>query len=117
MFRSSIDAAYLPLLQDWLVSSLNNFLTLAEPKAIWCLTVIFVSASLNVHLLKVFPCVLRMAKCNSGDGVDKRLVQLFVVAAKDFYDRLTLPQKQMIVDCFTHSKHTATVQALGRILK
>lgn len=125
VFRSAIDAAYLPLLQDWLVCSLNNFLTLHSPaKAIWCLTVIFTSASLNVHLLKTFPHLLRLepqqqqAHGMDANYVDPRLQHFFVVATKDFYDKLSQPQKQMVVDSFSHSATQNTIIGLvGKGLK
>lgn len=117
VFRSSIDAAYLPLLQDWLVSSLNNFLMLpSQQKAVWCLTVIFISASLNLHLLKIFPRVVQLGKGQqSGGSVDPCLVHYFAVATKDFYEKLTKPQKRMIVECFSSSAHDV-VKDLGKIL-
>lgn len=117
VFRSSIDAAYLPLLQDWLVCSVNNFLPLSQTKAIWCLTVIFVSSSLNLHLLQMFPHLLRIIQQQKveEDYIDPRLIHLFVVATKDFFDKLSKPQKQVIADCFSNSAHT-TMQYLGRAL-
>lgn len=112
VFRSSIDAAYLPLLQDWLVSSLNNFLALGQTKAIWCLTVIFVSASLNVHLPKIFPHVLRLGESGAPHHLDPCLVRFFAVSTRDFHNKLTDVQKQMIVECFTSCTHP-TIRSLG----
>lgn len=114
VFRSSIDAAYLPLLQDWLVSSVNNFLVLPETKAVWCLTVIFVSASLNVHLLKIFPHVLQLGRGDKSENEEWLLVY-FTIAAKDFYNKLCPAQRKMFVDCFMKSSHTIMV-SLGKLL-
>lgn len=114
VFRSSIDAAYLPLLQDWLVCSLSNFLNLPQAKSIWCLSVIFVSASLNVHLLKIFSHILSI-KGGDGGQVDPCLVHYFAVATKDFADKLSKNQKQVIVDCLTNSAHEI-IQTVGKCL-
>lgn len=115
VFRSSIDAAYLPLLQDWLVCSLSNFLNLPQAKSIWCLSVIFVSATLNVHLLKIFSHILSLKAESDGGQVDPCLVHYFAVATQDFADKLTKSQKQVIVDCLTNSAHEI-IQAVGRSL-
>lgn len=115
VFRSSIDAAYLPLLQDWLVCSLSNFLNLPQAKSIWCLSVIFVSATLNVHLLKIISHILSLKAESDGGQVDPCLVHYFAVATQDFADKLTKTQKQVIVDCLTNSAHEI-IQAVGRSL-
>lgn len=106
VFRSSIDAAYLPLLQDWLVCSLRNFLSMNEQKAIWFLTVIFVSATLNVHLLKIFPQIATVDRFDKGNEKDVSLqCEYFAIATKDFYERLAESQKKIVIESFTNCSH------------
>ncbi|XP_067624466.1 uncharacterized protein htt [Eurosta solidaginis] len=61
VFRCAIDSTFLQMLQDWLVCSLPTFLALPERKGVWCLSVIFLSASINLHLIKLFPLLLSTA--------------------------------------------------------
>lgn len=104
VFRSAIDSSYLPLLQDWLICSLPNFLVFPIDKTIWCLTVIFISASINLTLTKVFSEVLAKyddlmdettpTQQRMGDTLaGRRRLQLFCLACKDFYSRLGADQK------------------------
>ncbi|XP_054081814.1 uncharacterized protein LOC105217216 isoform X1 [Zeugodacus cucurbitae] len=58
VFRCAIDSTFLQVLQDWLICSLPTFLALPAQKAVWCLSVIFLSASINLHLIKLFPVLL-----------------------------------------------------------
>lgn len=58
VFRSAIDSSFLQQLQDWLTCSLPTFLALPEQKAVWSLSVVFLSASINLHLMKLFPLLL-----------------------------------------------------------
>lgn len=60
VFRAMIDAAYLALLQDWLICSLQSFLVLEPPRAVWSLTVVFVGASLDVRLQRLFEVAVAM---------------------------------------------------------
>uniref|UniRef100_A0A182PKS6 Huntingtin n=1 Tax=Anopheles epiroticus TaxID=199890 RepID=A0A182PKS6_9DIPT len=86
LFRSAIDASYLPLLQEWLLCSLPNFLSFPQVnKSVWCLTVIFLSASLNQHLIKLLPEVLSLP---SYQQLNEREMNTFIISAKDFYARL-----------------------------
>ncbi|XP_052866006.1 huntingtin [Anopheles cruzii] len=86
LFRSSIDASYLPLLQEWLLCSLPNFLAFPQVnKSVWCLTVIFLSASLNKYLIKLLPEVLSLP---SYQQLHEREINNFILSAKDFYCRL-----------------------------
>ncbi|XP_013101721.2 uncharacterized protein LOC106083330 [Stomoxys calcitrans] len=62
VFRSAIDSSFSQPLQDWLTCSLPTFLSLAEQKAVWCLSVVFLSASINLHLTKLFPLLLSGVK-------------------------------------------------------
>ncbi|XP_049306307.1 uncharacterized protein LOC105226425 isoform X2 [Bactrocera dorsalis] len=76
VFRCAIDSTFLQVLQDWLICSLPTFLALPEQKAVWCLSVIFLSASINLHLIKLFPVLLSAgaaaaataASTTGGDG-------------------------------------------------
>ncbi|KFB36381.1 AGAP003681-PA-like protein [Anopheles sinensis] len=86
LFRSAIDASYLTLLQEWLLCSLPNFLAFPQVnKSVWCLTVIFLSASLNQHLIKLLPEVLSLP---SYQQLNEREINNFIVSARDFYHRL-----------------------------
>uniref|UniRef100_A0A182RZC5 Huntingtin n=1 Tax=Anopheles funestus TaxID=62324 RepID=A0A182RZC5_ANOFN len=86
LFRSAIDASYLTLLQEWLLCSLPNFLSFPQVnKSVWCLTVIFLSASLNQHLIKLLPEVLSLP---SYQQLNEREINNFIISAKDFYSRL-----------------------------
>lgn len=109
VFRSAIDSSYLPLLQDWLICSLPNFLSFPVQKAVWCLSIIFVSASINLHLIKIFPEILAKHGANGLDAnaddddagstqqtntiCSERDILLFCLAARDFYSRLSDEQK------------------------
>ena len=55
------------MLQDWLICSLPTFLALPVEKGVWSLSVVFLSSSINLHLIKLFP-VLLSAKTTAGDG-------------------------------------------------
>lgn len=104
VFRSAIDSSYLPLLQDWLICSLPNFLVFPIDKTIWCLTIIFISASINLQLIKIFPEVLakyddlvvetKPSHFTVDTIVARRRLQLFCLACKDFYSRLNVDQKK-----------------------
>lgn len=98
VFRSAIDCSYLALLQEWLLCSLPNFLSFTQiNKSVWCLTVIFLSASLNQHLLKIFPEVLSLP---SYQQLNEREVNNFILSAKDFYRRLDASQKSKFKEIF-----------------
>lgn len=114
VFRSAIDSSYLPLLQDWLICSLPNFFVFPIDKTIWCFTVIFISASINLQLIKIFPEVLAKydnlvdettsmeAMADTGD--DRRRLQLFCLACKDFDSRLSAEQKNRFRIVFANAE-------------
>lgn len=138
MFRSAIDSAYLPMLQDWLLCSLPNFLSFTTQKTMWYLIVIFISASINLSLIKIFPQVLadynavfnsamiqskyerRMSAtheshqpyCVDDVCVAKRQKFLFAIACKDFYERLSNQQKAAFRDIFSKMKELDILNAL-----
>ncbi|XP_002137040.3 uncharacterized protein htt isoform X1 [Drosophila pseudoobscura] len=66
VFRSAIDSSYLQMLQDWLICTLPTFLAQPEQQGVWGLSVIFLSASINLHLIKLFPLVLGVGAGNSS---------------------------------------------------
>lgn len=113
VFRSAIDCSYLALLQEWLLCSLPNFLAFPQiNKSVWCLTVIFLSASLNQHLLKIFPEVLSLP---SYQQLNEREVNNFILSAKDFYRRLEPSQKVKFKEIFQQSD-SFVYQSLMRCL-
>uniref|UniRef100_A0A1B0CHM8 Secreted protein n=2 Tax=Lutzomyia longipalpis TaxID=7200 RepID=A0A1B0CHM8_LUTLO len=104
VFRSAIDSAYLALLQDWLICSLPNFVTLPPAKAVSCLNVIFVSASLNLNLIKIFPEILE-----TFGTLGRREQYVFHEAARDFYGKLSEGQKEKFRSVFL--KHESSIYA------
>lgn len=103
VFRTAIDSSYLALLQEWLICSLSNFLTYPnQRKSIWFLTIIFMSSTLNLHLLKLFPLIL------DEDISVAQLYTLFLVSAKDFYDRLSEKQRNAFRECFRNKFSSPT---------
>ncbi|KAJ6637731.1 Huntingtin [Pseudolycoriella hygida] len=98
VFRSAIDSDSLTLLQDWLICSFPNFLMFPVNRAIWCLSVIFVSASINQYLVKIFPEVL-----DNFNILNDRQVSLFRLFTKDFFSRLSGDQrlnfKKVLSEC------------------
>ncbi|GAB0090643.1 huntingtin [Sergentomyia squamirostris] len=104
VFRSAIDSAYLALLQDWLICSLPNFMTLPVEKAVSCLSVIFVSASLNLNLIKIFPEILQ-----TFGELGARQEYIFHEATRDFHGRLNAEQKDKLRNVFL--KHESSIYA------
>lgn len=128
VFRSAIDSSFLQQLQDWLTCSLPTFLSLNEPKAVWSLTVVLLSASINPHLMKLFPLVLNygvrtVTRTNvavaaaatttthgfADDEVTAKLghheIGMFVTSAQDFYMKLSKEQKQRFREAFKEFHH------------
>ncbi|KAL9892588.1 huntingtin isoform 3-T3 [Glossina fuscipes fuscipes] len=128
VFRSAIDSSFLQQLQDWLTCSLPTFLSLNEPKAVWSLTVVLLSASINPHLMKLFPLVLNYGvrtatRTNvavaaaatttthgfADDEVTAKLghheIGMFVTSAQDFYMKLSKEQKQRFREAFKEFHH------------
>lgn len=114
VFRATIDAAYLPLLQDWLICTMGSFVS--QPgdrrRVVWSLTVIFVAASIDAQLLRLFDVVLAVGAPQSasallatndgvpadvqnvGDGGDDDLsMALLRVSVEDFCQRLNREQR------------------------
>lgn len=131
------------MLQDWLLCSLPNFLAFHVQKVMWYLTVIFVSVSINVELIKIFPQVLAdfssivdnvernkiMNKITSdGNAVDgtfegnfennhikMRFHSLFVLACKDFYHHLNDEQQSTFRQIFESMNETDIHQMLNAL--
>ncbi|XP_037950007.1 uncharacterized protein LOC119681023 [Teleopsis dalmanni] len=97
VFRCAIDSAFLQMLQDWLICSLPTFLALPEQKGVWGLCVIFLSASINLHLIKLFPVVLGAKEFRK---LGQHEIALFVTAAQDFFAGLSNEQKLRFLDAF-----------------
>uniref|UniRef100_A0A1I8MSE8 Huntingtin-like n=1 Tax=Musca domestica TaxID=7370 RepID=A0A1I8MSE8_MUSDO len=132
VFRSAIDSSFLQQLQDWLTCSLPTFLSLPEQKAVWSLSVVFLSASINLHLMKLFPLLLNgvkaatatvaassttatttpltpttptAAKRMSSTKLGHHEIALFVTSAQDFYAKLGTEQKLRFRDAFKEFHH------------
>ncbi|XP_061397578.1 uncharacterized protein LOC133333280 [Musca vetustissima] len=126
VFRSAIDSSFLQQLQDWLTCSLPTFLSLPEQKAVWSLSVVFLSASINLHLMKLFPLLLNGVKAATATTTTtqttpltpttptKRMsstklghheIALFVTSAQDFYAKLGTEQKLRFRDAFKEFHH------------
>jgi hypothetical protein len=96
VFRTAIDSSFLVLLQEWLICSLPNFLTYpSQKRSILFLTFIFMSSTLNQHLLKLFPLTL------DESIPDSLLHRMFTVSAKDFYAGLSAKQREAFRDAFS----------------
>ncbi|XP_055610862.1 huntingtin isoform X2 [Uranotaenia lowii] len=114
VFRSAIDSSYLALLQEWLLCSLPNFLSFPQiNKSIWCLTVMFLSASLNQHLLKLFPEVLSLP---SYQQLNEREMNNFILSARDFYRNLDPSQKTKFRDMFQQNHQSSVYSNLLQCL-
>lgn len=108
VFRSAIDSSYLPLLQDWLICSMPNFFGFPLRKTIWCFTVLFISSSINLQLIKLFPEILVRFDDFQTDQMDPkddetdntRRIQLFCLSSKDFYCRLNSEQQNVFQSIF-----------------
>lgn len=94
----------------------------------WYLTVIFISSSINLSLIKIFPQVLAdynavfsnsmrdktfpsstksasmQYKNASSECVAARQRTYFILACKDFYERLSCEQKHTFRDIFSNMK-------------
>lgn len=122
VFRSAIASSFLQQLQDWLICSLPTFLALDVSKAVWSLTVVFLAASINLHLIRLFPLCLQHAcdyshsslPATAGNCLDllqltklqHHQIALFITAARDFYQKLNNKQQQQLFsDAFRPFKH------------
>lgn len=110
VFRATIDAALLALLQDWLICSVQSFAALPTlRRAVWSLSVVFVAATLDVQLLRLFELVVAAPLDEEGAGalasasdepvphestaVDDGQLALLRVASEDFWLRLNREQR------------------------
>lgn len=76
-------------------------MSLPVNKAIWCLTIIFVSASININIAHIFYEIL-----GTFEIFDERAAQNFIISSKDFYEKLNLDQKLRFFNVFKESKNT-----------
>ncbi|XP_014242056.1 huntingtin [Cimex lectularius] len=91
VFTQACSEKQLPLLQEWVVHSLNNFIhNLPAVTAVWSLCCFFISASSNPWLRAIFPHV--QSRIRQYDYEDR---QILCIAAIDFYNQLN-PQQQEI---------------------
>ncbi|KAH8241161.1 hypothetical protein KR032_000598, partial [Drosophila birchii] len=129
VFRCAIDSSYLQMLQDWLICTLPTFLAQPEQQGVWGLSVIFLSASINLHLIKLFPLVLGIGAANSAttgtaasatpaSATSQKLGQheiaLFVTAAQDFHAKLSGEQRERFREAFSSHERS---QVYGRMLQ
>ncbi|KAH8247796.1 hypothetical protein KR038_010072 [Drosophila bunnanda] len=134
VFRSAIDSSYLQMLQDWLICTLPTFLAQPEQQGVWGLSVIFLSASINLHLIKLFPLVLGIGAGNSATTgtaasaasaapgtpaptarkLGQHEIALFVTAAQDFHAKLSGEQRERFREAFTSYERS---QVYGRMLQ
>jgi len=119
------------MLQDWLICTLPTFLAQPEQQGVWGLSVIFLSASINLHLIKLFPLVLGIGASSSmapaaatgatgatAPAMARKLGQheiaLFVTAAQDFHAKLSGEQRQRFREAFSSFERN---QVYGRMLQ
>ncbi|XP_064551246.1 uncharacterized protein htt [Drosophila montana] len=113
VFRSAIDSSFLQMLQDWLICTLPTFLDQPELQGVWGLSVIFLSASINLHLIKLFPLVVGIGAASASGNVStaacaamaprklgQHEIALFVTAAQDFHAKLSAEQKLRFREAF-----------------
>lgn len=145
IFRSAIDSSYLPLLQDWLLCSLPNFTVFPIEKTMWYLTVIFISSSINLDMIKIFPLILAdyesicdvvsyeklkkqtSLQSTSYDSVllkcyatrsnfnADRCYMMFVVACRDFYKKLNPTQKTTFHETFERFNESKITDMLNAL--
>ncbi|ALC47217.1 htt [Drosophila busckii] len=129
VFRSAIDSSYLQMLQDWLICTLPTFLAQPVHQGVWGLSVIFLSASINLHLIKLFPLVLGIGVATptatatataTATTTTRKLGQheiaLFVTAAQDFHAKLSAEQKLRFREAFgNYEQHQVYAWMLQRL--
>ncbi|GJQ87772.1 hypothetical protein Trydic_g18631, partial [Trypoxylus dichotomus] len=101
VFENGIAQSQIPLLQDWVVVSLSNFIqTFSTGMATWYLTCFFISTSTNFWLRSVFPRVRsRIGRLEYEDRL------MLCVAGRNFYDGLTTDsQRRIFIDTFRKAK-------------
>lgn len=119
------------MLQDWLICTLPTFLAQPEQQGVWGLSVIFLSASINLHLIKLFPLVLGIGAANSATTgtaasaasataataarkLGQHEIALFVTAAQDFHAKLSGEQRERFREAFSSFERS---QVYGRMLQ
>ncbi|KAL5284302.1 HTT family protein [Megaselia abdita] len=123
IFRLAIDSMYLEMLQEWLLCTIPTILAIPRDtnKCVWCLCVLFLSSSINSHLIKLLPILLdgdgdvdvdsKTTSANPTTTTKKRKTpkdneissSLFVTLAHDFYGKLNAEQKHQFRQSFEQS--------------
>lgn len=93
----------------------------------WYLTVIFISASINLDLIKVFPQVIashsdvvqsardKSEENSSADQTVTMRYSLFTLACRDFYQRLSSEQKLTFRDIFSSLNKSEFIEMLNNL--
>ncbi|XP_030371655.1 uncharacterized protein LOC115621948 [Scaptodrosophila lebanonensis] len=145
VFRSAIDSSFLQMLQDWLICTLPTFLAQPEEQGVWGLSVIFLSASINLHLIKLFPLLLGIGAAATPSSIlapaatsasaaasasatvsvsvsaaprklGQHEIALFVTAAQDFHAKLSGEQKVRFREAFRNfEQHQVYAKMLERL--
>ncbi|KAH8312123.1 hypothetical protein KR044_009489, partial [Drosophila immigrans] len=135
VFRSAIDSSFLQMLQDWLICTLPTFLAQPEQQGVWGLSVIFLSASINLHLIKLFPLVLGIGGVSTAAAatatttnttttttvaatrkLGQHEIALFVTAAQDFHAKLSGEQKLRFREAFKNYEQSQVYAGMLRRL-
>uniref|UniRef100_A0A069DPI9 Putative huntingtin-like protein n=1 Tax=Panstrongylus megistus TaxID=65343 RepID=A0A069DPI9_9HEMI len=96
VFSQACSEHQLPLLQDWVVHSLNNFThNVPTVTAVWSLCCFFICASGNPWLKAIFPHIQsRIRQCELEDR------ELLCIAAISFYNQLNCDQQETFLQSF-----------------
>ncbi|XP_065225356.1 huntingtin isoform X2 [Planococcus citri] len=84
VFQNAIQQSHLKLIQDWVLSLLNNFSKYSLPTAVFYLNCFFISASTNPWLIALYPFVTR--RNGYLEYEDRKIVN---IAAKQFHSQLS----------------------------
>lgn len=100
---------YLEMLQEWLLCTIPTILAIPRDtnKCVWCLCVLFLSSSINSHLIKLLPILLdvdsKATSANPRRTPKDNEISLFVTLALDFYGKLNAEQKHQFKQSFEQS--------------
>lgn len=84
----------------------------------WYITVIFISASINLDLIKIFPQLIAEKMKESETPPTPQTTErdsLFTLACKDFYQRLSSEQKLVFRDIFSNLNKSEFIEMLNRL--
>ncbi|KAK7570771.1 hypothetical protein V9T40_010138 [Parthenolecanium corni] len=113
IFQHMIIQSELPLIQDWVLSLLNNSRNYPTEKAVFYFTCFFISACANPWLVAFFPMIsLRHTEVKYDDK------QLLYFSALQFYSQLTNEsQRKAFVTTFRNIEKNNPSSPLADILK